>query len=322
MEPKHTKDLPKSFFPRLIAMCAELEIDPEHLLQVMASESGVRSDAHNPHGHAVGLIQFMPATLKALGYREGYERFRHLSATEQLSYVRAYYKQWEKTGKPWNAARLYQATFLPATLAKGSDPGVVIATRGGYLGWAYDANAIFDTNGDSHIMVRELSAAIARNARGARFTEILARLREAQGEEPEPEQEGEETAEELFNLRTTRGVQEALTALGFDPGEIDGIPGIRTRTAIMAFQEHANIVVDGRVGPITRGALAAALAKGDEEPQADKRTAVTQPEPHGFVTTEPSAPTLTGLGAPADPFPSEDSGVDVAIVGDEEPHRA
>lgn len=59
-----------------------------------------------------------------------------------------------------------------------------------------------------------------------------------------------------YQLGTTRGVQSALAALGYDPGPIDGVMGPRTRAAVMAFQRDAGLVVDGVVGPATRGALA------------------------------------------------------------------
>jgi hypothetical protein len=64
-----------------------------------------------------------------------------------------------------------------------------------------------------------------------------------------------------YALTTTRGVQSALAALGYDPGPVDGVMGPRTRAAVMAFQRSAGLVVDGVVGPATRGALARSLAR-------------------------------------------------------------
>lgn len=45
-----------------------------------------------------------------------------------------------------------------------------------------------------------------------------------------------------------RELQERLTALGHDIGEADGIIGLRTRTAIEAFQASAGLPLDGRAG--------------------------------------------------------------------------
>lgn len=58
-----------------------------------------------------------------------------------------------------------------------------------------------------------------------------------------------------INLEDFEGVQEALAKLGFDPGEIDGRDGPNTQKAVRAFQAHASIGIDGKVGPQTRQAL-------------------------------------------------------------------
>ncbi|WP_017444822.1 TIGR02594 family protein [Gayadomonas joobiniege] len=52
-----------------------------------------------------------------------------------------------------------------------------------------------------------------------------------------------------------RNLQQALTDLGFDPGPIDGIPGRRTRQAIIAFQSANSLLADGIVGPQTRAVI-------------------------------------------------------------------
>jgi hypothetical protein len=60
------------------------------------------------------------------------------------------------------------------------------------------------------------------------------------------------------NLYTEAGIQTALEALGFDPGEVDGIDGPNTRAAVRAFQSSAGLVADGIVGRMTRDAMAKA----------------------------------------------------------------
>jgi peptidoglycan hydrolase-like protein with peptidoglycan-binding domain len=62
-----------------------------------------------------------------------------------------------------------------------------------------------------------------------------------------------------LDLNTMRGVQEALTKLGLDPGTVDGFDGPHTQRAVREFQERAGIGVDGIVGPHTRAALKDAL---------------------------------------------------------------
>jgi uncharacterized protein (TIGR02594 family) len=54
-----------------------------------------------------------------------------------------------------------------------------------------------------------------------------------------------------------REIQQALKDRGFDPGEIDGVPGRRTTAAVIAFQkaEKLDIKFPGTIGPKTLAAL-------------------------------------------------------------------
>src|SRR5262249_2922896 len=158
-----TSDLSDRFFDKIKGVAANLGCDELDLLRVMMSESAVKATAHNPNGHASGLIQFMPSTLTGLGWAEGHEAFRTLSAEEQLPYVQKSFPPYKHLGLP-AAARLYQATFLPATLSLGSAPEIVICGRdAGPHAFAYEPNKVFDANHDGSITVGELQAAIDRN---------------------------------------------------------------------------------------------------------------------------------------------------------------
>ena len=61
---------------------------------------------------------------------------------------------------------------------------------------------------------------------------------------------------------TTLQIQALLTYLGYDPGEVDGLPGKNTRRAVLAFQAAEGLAQDGSPGPITRAALLDAVAAG------------------------------------------------------------
>jgi peptidoglycan hydrolase-like protein with peptidoglycan-binding domain len=52
-----------------------------------------------------------------------------------------------------------------------------------------------------------------------------------------------------------RGLQRMLIARGFDPGEIDGRFGAKTKAAVNAFQSDHGLDVDGIVGPKTWDSL-------------------------------------------------------------------
>lgn len=261
----HTKDLDALFFPKLDEVCDDLSTpetpcNARDLLSVMMSESGVRADAWNDNPknlppekrwNASGLIQFMPFILPNVGWAKGHAAFRQLSATEQLPYVRRYFSP--HRGMLGSVGQIYTATFLPALLKHASNPDFVLTAKDGPLGWAYAPNAVFDANKDYKITVRELEDAVRRNCRGPRWNEIIARLEN--GVAPD-----DGTFEDDFDLGTTRGLQAALSRLGYDVGRVDGIPGPRTRAAVLAFQkDDGSLKPDGIYGPLTRAALEIAL---------------------------------------------------------------
>ena len=61
---------------------------------------------------------------------------------------------------------------------------------------------------------------------------------------------------------TTKQIQALLVYLGYDPGEVDGLPGKNTRRAVLAFQAQEGLTADGSPGPLTQAALLDAVAKG------------------------------------------------------------
>ena len=48
-----------------------------------------------------------------------------------------------------------------------------------------------------------------------------------------------------------RDLQQAMKALGHDPGPVDGVFGVATESAVKAFQQEREIPVDGIVGKVT-----------------------------------------------------------------------
>lgn len=251
MTPIYTKDLSEGFFTALRRICVELQCDPMHLLGVMFSESGCYAKAKNPIADANGILQFMGDTLRNMGWSKGGESFRLLTAEAQLPFVLHYMTRF--AGQLGSIAAIYTATFLPAYVPQSSDPDFVLVAKGGHLGWAYTPNAGFDANHDLKITVRELGEAVCRNCRGPRWNEIVQRATGRALDDPDH-------VEPLgFDLRTVRGIQLALSRLGFDVGPVDGVPGPLTQAGVLEFQHDHMLAADGVVGPATRQALQVAV---------------------------------------------------------------
>ena len=53
------------------------------------------------------------------------------------------------------------------------------------------------------------------------------------------------------NDPAVRDLQEALKALGYDVGPVDGVFGVKTEAAVKKFQQAREIAVDGVVGRVT-----------------------------------------------------------------------
>jgi Putative peptidoglycan binding domain len=112
-----------------------------------------------------------------------------------------------------------------------------------------------------------------------------------------------------------RAVQRLLRRLGDDPGPIDGLYGPLTAAAVLRFQQENGLVVDGVVGPQTRGRLAAerrSLGEAKLERKSPARTnpaesAIEQPAPR--PTPEPARP--PDPGQPPTRAPAE-AGSDMA----------
>lgn len=189
--------LSRAFFKKLTKISEEVGMNPRDLLLVMYSESGLKSDIVNQdkqYGGAVGLIQFMPDTLRGLGVpKSEIADFGKKSAEDQLDYVKRYIQgQMAFTKRPFkSASEYYHANFFPLTLTrwKGSDPiangnTVIVAkdSKDRREQVAYKANRGLDTNNDGLITVSDMTAVLMRSANRNGFQQALAQLNAVAGE--------------------------------------------------------------------------------------------------------------------------------------------
>ncbi len=146
--------LSDGFYNKATEVAKRLGCDPNDLLAVMYSESGLKPGAVNKNGGATGLIQFMPRTAKSLGTST--QAIKNMSAEEQLVYVEkciasnkkmAGYAANEKIG----AGTLYALIFLPARAKRD----VLTSCNEGTA--YYSANKGLDKNGDGMITKDELA---------------------------------------------------------------------------------------------------------------------------------------------------------------------
>jgi len=110
--------LDSNFYQKLLQLSDNVGMKPEDILNVMAVESNLDPSAHNPNGHASGLVQVMPKFLSGLGFHGTPEDFRNSSASSQLNVVERLIKNMMKVnGGPLNsAAQYYVGNFLPVAL--------------------------------------------------------------------------------------------------------------------------------------------------------------------------------------------------------------
>lgn len=128
------------FGAAFLAMTDAMGWGQEQADYLAASIGGIESrfnpQAQNPTTRATGLIQFMPSTAKALGTTV--EALFAMTATEQLPFVRAYFRDRKLAPRD-----VYPAIFWPAAIGK-SDEAVI--SRAGEK--VYDQNRGLDSNKD------------------------------------------------------------------------------------------------------------------------------------------------------------------------------
>jgi Transglycosylase SLT domain len=154
-------ELSPNFFSAIVSLSHKYNINPIDLLSVMAFESGIKPAALNKSSRAVGLIQFMPKTLKGMGYKGDWSSFQKLSAEEQIPYIDRYFAPYAKYNLN-SPGRVYQAVFLPDSLNYAHNPDDIVAGANGPHAEAYAANKGFDVKNKGFITVEDLTNATSR----------------------------------------------------------------------------------------------------------------------------------------------------------------
>jgi hypothetical protein len=148
------KSVSKEFKEKVISISATLKVDPNYLMACMAFETGETFSPSIKNGAgsgAVGLIQFMPSTAKALGTTTS--ALANMSAVQQLDYVLKYFSP--KSGKLKSLDDVYMAILYPAAVGKPSDYTLFESGTK-----SYEQNKGFDSNNDKKITPSEVSSKV------------------------------------------------------------------------------------------------------------------------------------------------------------------
>ena len=142
--------------PKVTIVADMLGIRPEWLENVMWIESRLNPQAVNKISGATGLIQFMPATAKALGTTT--EELLKMSFDEQMDYVYMYLRDYK--GKMKSQVDVYLAVFFPSAI--GKPDSYVLQTSKLSPAIIARQNPGYDLNKDQQITKGEVATAINR----------------------------------------------------------------------------------------------------------------------------------------------------------------
>lgn len=163
----------EAFVEKLKSVASALSVDPNWLLQVMRSESGLNPNAQNWQGvgnkrHlvAIGLIQFTSDTAKGLGTTQA--ALSNMTRLQQLTYVQKYFQPY--AGRMKNYPDVYAVTFFPAIIGKPDN--WVLRTSKLSAEIIAKQNGVIDINRDGQITVAEFKQYVY-NTVPDRFKNIL-----------------------------------------------------------------------------------------------------------------------------------------------------
>jgi len=144
----------KEFRDKVKLISKELEVDPNHLMTIMAFEtartfSPSKKNAAGSSG--TGLIQFMKSTALSLGTTT--KQLSEMTAVNQLDYVKKYLSSFK--GKIKTLEDAYMAVLKPTAVGKSNEHVIFkIGTK------EYEQNKGLDINNDGKITKKEVSAKI------------------------------------------------------------------------------------------------------------------------------------------------------------------
>ncbi len=141
------------FRRRVRQIGAELGIDPNFLMAVMAFETGetFSPSIRNPGSGATGLIQFLPSTARGLGTTT--DQLAAMTAEQQLDYVARYFRPYR--GRLATIEDVYMVVLWPKAVGAANATVLFAAPSR-----EYELNRGLDRNGDGQVTKEEAAAPV------------------------------------------------------------------------------------------------------------------------------------------------------------------
>lgn len=220
----------------------------EALMAIASIESSFNPLAKNPRSSAAGLFQFIEPTAKGMGLTDPYDPVASADAAARMAATNI--KSLRKTlGREPTTGELYLAHQqglggARALLANPNESALTALTRV-YGGNKNRAMAALVQNGGNVSMTAEEFAGKWTSKGDAAVGRLPGDSSSRVGAAYTSSREG------------VQRLQSELKRMGFDPGEVDGVMGSRTKSAIKEFQKANGLTADGIVGPQTATVLSA-----------------------------------------------------------------
>lgn len=154
------KKVSLQFKARVIEIATNIQTDPNYLMAAMAFESQetFKPDIPNAKGSgAVGLIQFMPDTAKALGTTSA--DLKKMTAVKQLDYVEKYFLPYK--GRLSTLSDVYMVILWPAAVGKPNNY-VLFKKDDKKHPKFYEQNAGLDLNKDGKVTKSEAASSVQK----------------------------------------------------------------------------------------------------------------------------------------------------------------
>lgn len=164
------KRVDKAFRERVFQLCRNLswpvETHADFVMACIAFESAgtFSASVRNPQSSAVGLVQFMASTARALGTTTS--KLVAMSEVEQLEWVERYFRPYAKRIK--TLEDMYMSILWPAAIGRSAD-----AVLWKYNTGEYRVNSGLDTNKNGYITVGEAAGKVRERLEAGRLPENL-----------------------------------------------------------------------------------------------------------------------------------------------------